>query len=74
MIKRSHTVPQTRGDSPAFPFAVTPGMTKRELFAAFAIQGILADPTYQVGISIAEDAVMFADELIDALGVKDAAN
>lgn len=53
------------------------GLTKREYFAAMALQGILAN-TYKMGnnghdiyavnnISVAKQAVLFADSLIEAL-------
>ncbi len=55
-----------------------PGLTKRELFAAMAMQGILADQLVKyadiainkeanMGQLISEDAVGFADALIEAL-------
>jgi hypothetical protein len=44
-----------------------PGLTKREYFAAKALQGLLADPTTIISKTIAEDAVKLADHLIEAL-------
>lgn len=44
------------------------GLTKREYFAAMAMQGILADPDNQgYAEGIAKDAVKMADELITQL-------
>lgn len=44
------------------------GLTKREYFAAMAMQGILADPDNQgYAEGIAKDAVKIADELITQL-------
>jgi hypothetical protein len=56
-------------DAPAYPDnwdAKLPGLTKREYFAAMAMQGLLADstvPTFQV----AEHAVIQADALLKEL-------
>jgi len=44
-----------------------PGLTKREYFAAKALQGLLADPTTIISKTVAEDAVKLADHLIKAL-------
>lgn len=50
---------------------VYPGLTKREYFAAMCLQGILS--TLEQGVrpvdipTIASDAVLIADELIEAL-------
>lgn len=41
------------------------GLTKRELFAAMALQGLLANPNQ--GSGLAAEAVEAADALIDAL-------
>jgi hypothetical protein len=43
------------------------GLTKREYFAAKALQGLLADPTTIISKTVAEDAVKLADHLIQAL-------
>ena len=43
------------------------GLTKREYFAAKALQGILSDHTRSLGKDIAIDAVKMADHLIKAL-------
>lgn len=68
-------------DLPAFPFvidsgAIEPWLTKRELFAAMALQGWLAGcrnayseftgPAASPHVA-AEACVKFADELLDAL-------
>jgi hypothetical protein len=45
-----------------------PGLTKREYFAAMAMQGLLASPKYPDGLGhVGTDAVKFADDLIAAL-------
>lgn len=46
-----------------------PGLTKREHFAAMAMQGLLANPDRDVMDygNYSNDAVMHADALIDAL-------
>ncbi len=61
-------------DKPAFPsldaqgYLLESGLTKRELFAAMALQGLLANPaTDGERDEIAFDAVMYADELISEL-------
>jgi len=57
-------------DSPIEPLMVTGGgLTKREYFAACALQGIMADPTINdiSGHKLAEHAVRLADALIVAL-------
>lgn len=46
------------------------GLTKREFFAAMALQGLLAGPQ-SAGPSLGASAVRYADDLIDALTVKD---
>jgi hypothetical protein len=47
------------------------GLTKREYFAAHALRGLLTEwPCTSSHKSIAEDAVKFADALIDALNKK----
>ena len=44
------------------------GLTKRELFAALALQGLLNEwPLTSDHRALARDAVMFADALIDEL-------
>jgi hypothetical protein len=66
---------QTRKNDAAMPynseqddgsFISEPGLTKREFFAAAALQGILANDSL-VHFSAAELAVKKADELIKAL-------
>lgn len=58
----------TNKDSPAFPGQTASGLTKREYFAALALQGLAADsnitttPEY-----ISARAVRFADALIAEL-------
>jgi hypothetical protein len=57
-------------DNSAFPRKIgeqAPGLTKREYFAAKALQGLLADPSTIISKNVAEDAVKLADHLIKAL-------
>lgn len=57
-------------DNSAFPRKIgeqAPGLTKREYFAAKALQGLLANPGVMIGKTVAEDAVKMADHLIKAL-------
>jgi hypothetical protein len=58
---------KTVGDDLAFPDAVGNGLTKREYFAAMALQG-LTEYTYK---HAAEEAVKHADALIEALNAKE---
>jgi hypothetical protein len=51
------------GETPCF-VAVIDGLTKRELFSAMAMQGLLACPPKNSELSIAETAVSTADALI----------
>ena len=55
----------------AFPFpinhsdiCVIKGLSKREYFAAMAMQGLLANPNISC---VTSDAVLYADKLIEAL-------
>jgi hypothetical protein len=57
-------------DNSAFPRKIgeqAPGLKKRELFAAMALQGLLAKPSVIIGKTVAEEAVKMADHLIKAL-------
>jgi hypothetical protein len=57
-------------DNSAFPRKIgeqAPGLKKRELFAAMALQGLLAKPSVILGKTVAEEAVKMADHLIKAL-------
>jgi hypothetical protein len=57
-------------DNSAFPRKIgeqAPGLKKRELFAAMALQGLLAKPGFIIGKTVAEEAVKMADHLIKAL-------
>jgi len=57
-------------DNSAFPRKIgeqAPGLTKREYFAAKALQGLLALPPKIISKTVAEDAVKLADHLIEAL-------
>lgn len=68
-----------RPDSAAFPYLdgendlsiAEVGLTKRELFAAMALQGLLANPEHREvdrnNHALAEDAVRMADALVWAL-------
>lgn len=60
----------THGNHTAFPKSdeTTNGMTKREYFAAMAMQGIMSHGYSDIKISIAaHEAVLAADALIKAL-------
>ncbi len=65
----------TKKDSPSFPNGCYEGLTKRELFAAMALQGILSCPVETGAIPFgmsrgehrARQAVKHADYLIQAL-------
>lgn len=70
--------PMTKPSAPAFPTTrdlygvIPPGLTKRELFAAMAMQGLClkANVDYQCGPGndpIAKRAVTIADALLKAL-------
>jgi hypothetical protein len=58
----------TDGDAPAFHGIRA--LTKREYFAALAMQGLLH---YGYGAIAAKDAVTYADALIEALNAKEIA-
>jgi hypothetical protein len=56
-------------DAPAYPDnwdAKLPGLTKREYFAAMAMQGLLANATMGTTF-VAEDSVSVADALLKEL-------
>jgi hypothetical protein len=59
LFKLNPTVQVTDPKSP-----VTHGLTKREYFAAMAMQGLLANPNISC---VTSDAVLYADKLIEAL-------
>ena len=69
---------KTHGDSPAFAKAAfytdeygidapQEGLTKREYFAAMAMQGLLTKFGNDYELQIAKDAIYWADALIDEL-------
>lgn len=58
------------GSEPAFPHMYDDGLTKRELFAAMAMQGILASP-FRCESGFAELSVCAADQLIAELAKED---
>lgn len=69
---------KTHGDSPAFSKAAfytdeygidapQEGLTKREYFAAMAMQGLLTKFGNDYELQIAKDAIYWADALIDEL-------
>lgn len=80
MEENQESVLKTVPNESAFPLTfsedrlatgfVEPGLTKREWFAAMALQGTIAatpgDHGYEFS-DMAEDAVAYADELIKAL-------
>lgn len=60
----------------AFPFSVlpekyqpqvVPGLTKREYFAACALQGLLANPIEMSHTKVSDTAVYYANQLIKVL-------
>jgi hypothetical protein len=56
-------------DAPAYPDnwdAKLPGLTKREYFAAMAMQGVLARACYRTG-DAARQSIMYADALLKEL-------
>lgn len=54
-----------KGNRPAYPNERQDGLTKRELFAAMALQGLIAaGATYNVAL---DNAVEMADDLIKKL-------
>ena len=55
----------TNSDDNAFPDEISFGLTKREYFAAMAMQGICGDKEFNG--SVTETAVNLADELIEEL-------
>lgn len=70
---------QTRKNDRALPFQAAqedgteiyePGLTKREFFAAAALQGVMANPEF-MHFEAAKMAVKKADELIKALNETD---
>ncbi|WP_016953526.1 hypothetical protein [Anabaena sp. PCC 7108] len=66
---------QTRKEDSAFAhfddeFGVLPGLSKREYFAAIALQGILANPEFMSAMAC-QLAVKKADELIFELNKTD---
>ena len=57
-------------DISAFPRRIgeqAPGLTKRQYYAAKALQGLLSNPSITLSKKVAEDAVKLADHLIKAL-------
>lgn len=66
---------QTRKDDAAFAyyddeFGLIPGLTKREYFAAKALQGILSNPEFMSTLAV-KVAVEKADKLIEELNRTD---
>lgn len=71
-----------KGSESAYPFRLDPqdsvyeenyGLTKREYFAAMALQGLMANRTPDIDLctSVADFAVYHADALIEALNKKE---
>ena len=54
-------------NQPAFPTDVYSGLTKREFFAAHAMQGLLASKRKFIREEIARDAVIYGDAVIAEL-------
>ena len=70
LFKLSPTVQVTNPNS-----TVTHGLTKREYFAAMALQGLLASGNYITNYKfLGEESVMFANALIKALNNTDNPN
>jgi hypothetical protein len=61
------TPPVDCGDVPSGFYKPEPGLTKREIFAALAMQGLLSKSGYMERNSVATDAVTLADNLLAAL-------
>jgi hypothetical protein len=64
---KAYAFPQSKKpDSHVHP---EPGLTKREYFAAMAMQGLLSAPTDTLRLpsNVCSSALLFADELIDQL-------
>jgi hypothetical protein len=61
------------GSLPAFPFvlpdgnSIEPGLTKRELFAALALQGMYVHLEWMNPRDMAQGALRYADALLAAL-------
>jgi hypothetical protein len=64
---------RTKAKGPAFPlisddgYIINAGLTKREYFAAMALQGLLANSNIQLDGASANTAILFADALIEEL-------
>jgi hypothetical protein len=70
LFKLNPTVQVTTPNS-----TVTHGLTKREYFAAMAMQGLLANGNYITNYKfLGEESVMFANALIEALNNTDNPN
>jgi hypothetical protein len=73
---------ETKRDQAAFPMvenkdtiSYNKGLTKREYFAAMAMQGLLANGNYITNYKfLGEESVMFANALIEALNNTDNPN
>jgi len=64
---------RTKAKNPAFPlisdegYVINAGLTKREYFAAMALQGLLAKYGSDYQVQITKDAIYWADALIEEL-------
>lgn len=65
------SAPQTRPDDRAYPGTVAPGLTKREIFAMAALQGLCARSDPVVAKGHAYWAVELADALIAELNSRE---
>ena len=54
---------------PGEEFCTAGGLTKRELIAAMAMQGLISDPGSGAYATVADVAVKYADALIERLSV-----
>ena len=65
---------KTNPNDCAFPFdlnkIIVGGLTKREYFAAMALQGMLSSDHIQIGKIAAINAIRYADDLINQLNEK----
>ena len=64
---------ETKANEPAYPNKFVPtlyGLTKREYFAAMALQGMLAKYGSDYQVNNAKEAIYWADALIEELSKK----
>lgn len=77
LLKKEEPMLNSNPSSNAFPIVlpehIEPGLSKREYFAAMALQGLIAIPQYgeMAGSEVASTAVYLADQLIEQLNKAD---